>query len=88
MLNNYLSLAIQKLKPNSQYTFKNHDYLTIQWIVLEGKAPTQAEIDSAIEEIKADEAQAVIDKVAAKAAAQAKLAALGLTVEDIQALGL
>jgi len=56
--------------------------------VLKGDAPTQAQIDDAIEQVKADEAQAVIDKATAKATAQAKLAALGLTVEDLQALGL
>lgn len=32
--------------------------------------------------------QELIEQAAAKAAAQAKLAALGLTVEDLQALGL
>jgi hypothetical protein len=85
---NYLSLAILLLKPNSEFSFVNDDYSTIKWDVLEGDAPTQAEIDAAIEQVKADEAQVVIDKAAAKATAQAKLAALGLTVEDLQALGL
>jgi hypothetical protein len=84
----YLDKAIFKLKPNSEFTYINRDYATIEWHVLEGKAPTQAEIDNAIEQIKADEAQAIIDKATAKAAAQAKLAAFGLTVEDLQALGL
>jgi hypothetical protein len=84
----YLNRAIQKLKPNSEYTFQSNDYSTIKWVVLEGDAPTQAEIDDAIEQVKADEAQAVIDQANAKSAAQAKLTALGLTVEDLQALGL
>jgi hypothetical protein len=85
---NYLVQAIKLLKPNSEFSFINNDYSTIKWDVLEGKAPTQAEIDIAIEQVKANEAQAIIDKANAKAAAQAKLAALGLTVEDLQALGL
>jgi tRNA A37 threonylcarbamoyladenosine biosynthesis protein TsaE len=84
----YLSLAIQTLKPNSEYKFNEQDYSTIEWFKLEGKAPTQAEIDAAIEQVKADEAQAEIDKAAKKVAAQAKLAALGLTADDLKALGL
>ena len=84
----YLTQAIHKLKPNALFTFDEPDYAKINWLSLEGQAPTQAEIDEAIEQVEADEAQAVIDKATAKAAAQAKLAALGLTVEDLQALGL
>jgi glutamyl-tRNA reductase len=84
----YLSKAIKKLKPNSEYSFTEEDYSTIQWYKLEGKAPTQAEIDDAIEEVKANELTEAQAKADAKAAAQAKLAALGLTVEDLQALGL
>jgi hypothetical protein len=87
-MRSYLSRAIQKLKPNSEYVIQANDYSTIKWVVLEGEAPTQAEIDDAIEQVKADEAQAIIDQANAKAAAQAKLAALGLTVEDLTALGL
>ena len=87
-MNDYLVDAIKKLKPDAEFTYENRDYSTIKWIKLDGKAPTQLEIDDAIEMIKADEAQAVIDKATAKATAQAKLAALGLTVEDLQALGL
>jgi hypothetical protein len=85
---NYLTKAIFLLKPNAQFSFIDNDYSTIKWDVLEGEAPTQAEIDNAIEQVKADEAQAIIDQANAKAAAQAKLAALGLTVEDLTALGL
>ena len=85
---NYLSKAIKSLKPNAEFSFSDDDYSTIKWDVLDGEAPTQAEIDDAIEQVKADEAQAVIDQANAKSAAQAKLAALGLTVEDLQALGL
>lgn len=84
----YLADAIRKLKPNAEFSFINEDYSTIKWDKLEGDAPTQAEIDVAIEQIKADEAQAELDKAAKKAAAEAKLAALGLTADDLKALGL
>jgi len=88
MIYSYLSQAIWKLKPNSEFSFSNQDYSTIKWDVLEGDAPTQAEIDQAIEEIKVDEAQAEANKAAKKAAAEAKLVALGLNADDLEALGL
>jgi hypothetical protein len=84
----YLSAAIKKLRPNAEFSFTNEDYSTIQWDVLEGDAPTEAEIDAAIEQLKVDEAQAEIDKAAKKAAAEAKLATLGLDADDLKALGL
>jgi len=84
----YLCAAIWLLKPNAQFSMINNDYSTINWIVLEGDAPTQAEIEAAIETVKEQEAQSEADKAAAKAAAEAKLAALGLTTDDLKALGL
>lgn len=88
MIKDYLVQAIKKLKPTAEFSLTDNDYSTIKWVVLEGKAPTQAQIDSAIEQVKIDEIAEVEAKEQAKAAAQAKLAALGLTVEDLTALGL
>ena len=87
-MNNYLVAAIHKLKPTAQFSFTNNDYSTIKWDVLEGTAPTQAEIDVAIEQVKADEITQAEAKAQAKAAAEGKLAALGLTTNDLRALGL
>ena len=84
----YLADAIRKLKPNAEFSFIDEDYSTIKWDKLQGDAPTQAEINVAIEQVKADEAQAELDKAAKKAAAEAKLAALGLDADDLKALGL
>ena len=84
----YIKDAILLLRPNSQFSITNQDYSTVKWDVLKGDAPTQAEIDAAIEQIKADEAQAELDKAAKKAAAEAKLVALGLDLDDLRALGL
>jgi len=83
-----LTRAILYLKPGSEFVIHNEDYSTIDWIVLEGDAPTLAELETANQTIKAAEAQAEADKAAAKAAAEAKLVALGLTVQDLKALGL
>jgi hypothetical protein len=84
----YLIKAIRKLQPTAEFSFTNDDYSTIKWDVLDGEAPTQKEIDAAIKEIKEDEAQAEANKATAKAAAEGKLAALGLTTDDLRALGL
>jgi hypothetical protein len=85
---NYLSESIRKLRPNAEFSFTEDDYSTVKWNILVGDAPTQAEINVAIEQVKADEEQAELDKAAAKAAAEAKLAALGLTTDDLKALGI
>jgi hypothetical protein len=75
----YLIKAINKLKPNSEFSFQDDDYSTVKWDVLDGDAPTQNEIDAAIKEIKADEAQAEATKATAKAAL---LSRLGITPEE------
>ncbi len=87
-MKNYLSDAIKKLHPEAEFSFQENDYSTIKWNVLDGNAPTQAEIDDAIEQIKADEIAEAEAKAQAKATAQAKLTALGLTISDLEALGL
>jgi hypothetical protein len=88
MDSNDLYKAIKKLKPNAEFSFSGDDYSTIKWDVLEGEAPTQAELDAAIEQVKADEATEAEAKAQAKASAEAKLEALGLTADDLKALGL
>jgi hypothetical protein len=87
-MKDYLWLAIRKLKPNSQFSYNDCDYSTIKWDFLDGDAPTQAEIDEAIEQVKADELAEAETKAQAKATAEAKLSALGLTTDDLRALGL
>ena len=82
-MENYLVKAINKLKPNSEFSFTNNDYSTIKWDVLEGTAPTQAQIDATIEQIKADE----ITEAETKAQAKAQLLAqLGITEEQAKLL--
>ena len=71
--------AIKKLKPNSQFTFSECDYSTIKWDVLDGDAPTQAEIDAAIKEVKADEISQAKAKATQKAAL---LERLGITTDE------
>lgn len=82
-MNNYLVMAIRKLRPSSEFSFTDNDYSTIKWDVLEGDAPTQAEIDDAIEQVKADQIAEAEAKAAAKAAL---LERLGITQEEANLL--
>lgn len=79
----YLSAAILKLKPNSEFVYFGEDYSSIQWIVLEGEAPTQEEINAAIEQVKADEIAKTNEIAAAKAAL---LERLGITEDEAKLL--
>jgi hypothetical protein len=79
----YLFKAIRKLKPTAEFCFSDNDYLTIEWHILEGEAPTQAEIDDAIEQVKADEIAEAEAKAAQKAAL---LDRLGLTQQEFDIL--
>ena len=82
-MKDYLFLAIKKLKPLAEFSYSNNDYATVKWDVLDGNAPTLAQIDAVIEEIKTDEiavkAQAVTDKAAL-------LARLGITADEAKLL--
>ena len=80
--------AIRFLRPGAEFTFSNKDYSTIQWIKLEGKAPTWSELEAAHLQLKEIALQAEQEAAAKKAAAEAKLAALGLDADDLKALGL
>lgn len=82
-MKNYLFKAIRELRPESEFTFKEQDYLTIEWIVLEGSAPTQKQIDDKIEEIKIREIQEAEVKAAAKAEL---LNRLGITEDEAKLL--
>ena len=79
----YLVKAIKKLKPTAEFSFTSDDYSTIKWDILDGEAPTQAEIDAAIEQVKADE----IAKAEAKATKKAALLdRLGITEDEAKLL--
>jgi hypothetical protein len=79
MEKDYLFKAIKSLKPTAEFTITARDYSTIQWDVLEGDAPTQAEIDAEITKIKADEIADAAAKATAKAALLTKL---GITADE------
>ena len=79
----YLTKAIQKLKPTAEFSYSDDDYSTIKWDVLDGEAPTQKQIDDAIKAIKAEETNAVKTKATAK---EALLDRLGITADEAKLL--
>jgi hypothetical protein len=78
-----LSKAIKFLRPTAEFSYTDDDYATIKWDVLEGDAPTQAEIDAAIEQVKVDELAETEAKATQKAAL---LDRLGITEEEAKLL--
>jgi len=82
-MSDYLAKAINKLKPNAQFSYSDYDYSTIKWDVLDGDAPTQKEIDAAIKQVKADELAEAKAKAANK---QAILDRIGLTADELKTI--
>jgi hypothetical protein len=80
---NYLQKAICKLRPTAEFSLTDNDYSTIKWDVLDDDAPTQAEIDEAIEQVKADELAEAEAKAAKR---EALLSKLGITEEEARIL--
>ena len=84
----YLSAAISYLLPETGFSFTKADYLTVKWDQIPANIPTQSDIDAAIVKVKANEIAAEAQAATDKANATAKLEALGLSVDDLKALGL
>ena len=82
---NYTALAIQTLSPNSEFVITNEDYSSIIWH-WEGEPPSKSKVEAEIIKIKQNEIAAAEAKAAARASALAKLAALGLSADEIAAL--
>lgn len=75
--------AIKFLKPNSEFSFKDGDYSTIKWDVLEGDAPTWEEVQAAHLQVKEAKEAAIAEAEAKK---QALLDRLGITAEEARLL--
>lgn len=79
------SKVIQFIRPNAQFVLRDN---VIEWLDEVQVEPTDQELEDGL---IAYEAKIEADKIEAstkKAAAQAKLAALGLDADDLKALGL
>jgi hypothetical protein len=78
--------VLSMLCPNTEWVITDGDFDTIQWI--KGEPITKEEFQAGFAQYDAWKAEQDAKAVADKAAAQAKLAALGLTADDLKALGL
>jgi len=78
--------VLEMLIPTGGYSITGNDYEGI--VFSEAKPITKAEFEAGFAQYDAWKADQDAQAVAKKAAAQAKLAALGLTAEDLKALGL
>ena len=77
--------AILAIIPNAQVTCNNEDIDTIQWH--NGTTPIpKADIEAMIPTVEQEIADAATKKINDKASANAKLKALGLTDDEIEAL--
>jgi hypothetical protein len=70
--------------PGAEWTLDGDDYDGLTWLSDTPK-PTQAELDAAWPAVQQQQADAVAAKEAARQSAIDKLAALGLTVDEISA---
>ena len=81
--NYYLTKALLSLRPNSEFAFIEADYSTVEWHVLTGEAPSKAEVEAAIKQVKIDEANAEKSRLDAR---NAPLAKLGITSDELSIL--
>jgi hypothetical protein len=78
--------VLSMLCPNTEWVITDGDFDSIQWI--KGEQITKAQFTAGFAQYDAWKAEQDAKAVADKATAQAKLAALGLTADDLKALGL
>jgi len=78
--------VLSMLIPTGGWYVAGNDYEGIQF--LDCEPITKAEYEAGFAQYDIWKAEQDANKATARAAAQAKLTALGLTVEDLQALGL
>ena len=76
--------AIKKINPNAQASITDEDLNTIRWE--NGTTPiSNADIEAMIPTVEQELKDAAAKKIADKASANAKLKALGLTDDEIEA---
>ena len=85
MIKNKIIKAILKINPTAQVSVSEEDINTITWE--NGTTPiSKSEIEAMIPTVEQEIADAVQTKIDDKASANAKLKALGLTDNEIEAL--
>jgi hypothetical protein len=79
--------VLEMLCPAGGWIISGNDFDNIIWVDDRPRC-TKAEFEAGFAQYDAWKAEQEVEQAAAKASAEAKLAALGLTAEDLKALGL
>jgi hypothetical protein len=80
----YAAILVSKYA-GSEWTLVGNDYEGLEWLS-DTQMPTKAELESYWEEVKKELQDKVQNQIDSRTSALAKLAALGLTEEEIAAL--
>lgn len=78
--------AVVSLRPNVEWTMNGDDVENIIWHTPNVQPLTKAEVDAEVARLEAEAVAEVERKAAAKESAVAKLAALGLSVDEVEAI--
>ena len=85
MKHNDLVLALKHIRPNAEWVLSGDE---LQWLDTKQTKPTEIEIEQGLIDYEAKLEADKLQAIANKTAAEAKLKALGLTADDLAALGL
>jgi hypothetical protein len=85
MEHNDLVATIKFIRPNAEFVLQGNE---LEWLDTQQSKPTESEIEAGWVNYQAKVEANKAEAIAKKAAAEAKLAALGLTSDDLKALGL
>ena len=78
--------ALISLRPGAQFTINDEDLSTIVWYTDGVTTPSKEELDAEVIRLEEEATAKVATQAANKESARAKLAAIGLTPEEISAL--
>ena len=78
--------AVESLRPGIEWSMNNDDVENIIWHTPNVTPLTKAEVEAEVERLEQAAADEVARKEAAKASAVAKLAALGLDADEVEAI--
>ncbi len=80
-----ITLALEHLRPSEEWTLDGDDYSGLTWLS-DTKKPTKKELETAYPLAVAAKEAKVAASAALRASAEAKLAVLGLSVEEISTI--
>ena len=86
MTNEEIRLALLNIAPKAKYNLAGDDYANIEWLS-DFDAPSLSDLEAEIKLLPEKKSAAKAEAKAKREAALAKLEVLGLTTDDLKALG-